>query len=677
MMPFDRLVLSRFPLLLGAAAAAFLAAPPAPAQEAPPPPATDAAIVGQETPIIPLSDVRIGMKGYGLTVFHGTKIEPFPVEVVSVISDFSPGRGTIWIRSDHPILNVSGPVQGMSGSPIFLWDEGEEGTLGEGGRLSGAFAYGYSMVKECLAGVQPIELMRAVGDDIDRTPPEPGATARRAGSPVEAVTLMRRLQSLASARQLRPSHRYRLDALARVMERQVGREVGDAKPLLPEAPRGFDDTGVQRLMLPMSVASPRVAEFGLPLLEPLGITPVAGGIAGPPPAGTDVEGTTYAPGSVLSVPLAFGDLDLSAAGTVTEVRPDGTVLGFGHAMFGEGAVGLPMATGYVHFFVPRITTSFKQMGSLRLLGSLVQDQNAAVAGIDQARYELAPVRIDFEMPGYRESFSYQAVNHPRLTPTLTALLTLQSLTASREFPLEHTVRLTGRLGFSGGRTIEIDSLTSGQGPEAAVLEMMPVVAAMMNNPHENLLLTGVELSATVEPELKVGTLVNARLEKAEVAPGERVRLTATMQPYGRPAELIHAELKVPEGLAEGDYPLALMDASTYTSQVLMSRPHLRATSSVDDLVDTVRRIMAVENDAVYLVLQLPEEGIAIGRSELPRLPSSRKAMIATPTSTLATPFMETAVAVVPTDVVVQGQLAFQLSVRRPAATRLQPVQTTP
>ena len=55
--------------------------------------------------------------------------------------------------------------------------------------------------------------------------------------------------------------------------------------------------------------------------------------------------------SVLSIPLAFGDSDLSAAGTVTDVLPDGSVIGFGHAMFGQGAIGLPITNGFIGEFL--------------------------------------------------------------------------------------------------------------------------------------------------------------------------------------------------------------------------------------------------------------------------------------------------------------------------------------
>ncbi|MEM1027604.1 MAG: hypothetical protein AAGJ38_05940, partial [Planctomycetota bacterium] len=115
-------------------------------------------------PIMSFDDVKVGMKGYGKTVFHGSEVEPFNIEVVSVISDSSAKRGTIWVVCPDDRMMQSGPVQGMSGSPMYLWDEGEEGTLGEGGRLIGAFAFGYAGVNVCLVGVQPIEYMREVGD---------------------------------------------------------------------------------------------------------------------------------------------------------------------------------------------------------------------------------------------------------------------------------------------------------------------------------------------------------------------------------------------------------------------------------------------------------------------------------------------------------------------------------
>ena len=64
------------------------------------------------TPTIPLSDVRRGMRGYGLTVFQGTEPERFDVEVIGVMHNFLPRQDIILIRCSHPTLEHSGIVGG-------------------------------------------------------------------------------------------------------------------------------------------------------------------------------------------------------------------------------------------------------------------------------------------------------------------------------------------------------------------------------------------------------------------------------------------------------------------------------------------------------------------------------------------------------------------------------------
>ena len=70
-----------------------------------------------------VSEVRPGMTGYGLSVFNGTKIERFDVEVVSVLRDFNPKYDVVLIRCHGANLEHSGPIAGMSGSPIYLHDD--------------------------------------------------------------------------------------------------------------------------------------------------------------------------------------------------------------------------------------------------------------------------------------------------------------------------------------------------------------------------------------------------------------------------------------------------------------------------------------------------------------------------------------------------------------------------
>src|SRR5689334_1902715 len=55
-----------------------------------------------------VSEVRPGMKGYGLSVFMGTKIEPFQVEVVSVLHNFNPKYDVVLIKCHGANLEETG-----------------------------------------------------------------------------------------------------------------------------------------------------------------------------------------------------------------------------------------------------------------------------------------------------------------------------------------------------------------------------------------------------------------------------------------------------------------------------------------------------------------------------------------------------------------------------------------
>ena len=98
----------------------------------------------------PVSQVRPGMVGYGLTVFQGVKIEKFQIRVISVMPQQNSGRPLILVMmSGGPITKRhTNIISGMSGSPVYIK-----------GRLLGAVAYGDSGPKEPVAMITPIEDM--------------------------------------------------------------------------------------------------------------------------------------------------------------------------------------------------------------------------------------------------------------------------------------------------------------------------------------------------------------------------------------------------------------------------------------------------------------------------------------------------------------------------------------
>src|SRR4051812_14257980 len=70
-----------------------------------------------------VSEVKIGMTGYGLTVFKGSKIEKFEVEVLAVLKNFNARSDVILIRCKGSYLEHTGSIAGMSGSPVYLTDD--------------------------------------------------------------------------------------------------------------------------------------------------------------------------------------------------------------------------------------------------------------------------------------------------------------------------------------------------------------------------------------------------------------------------------------------------------------------------------------------------------------------------------------------------------------------------
>ena len=96
----------------------------------------------------PLSKVKRGQKGYGLTTFEGTTPKRWEFEVIGVMKNFRPKMSVILVKSADPQMEHPGFWRGMSGSPLFIE-----------GKLACAFSYAWQFSKEPIGGCTPIEFM--------------------------------------------------------------------------------------------------------------------------------------------------------------------------------------------------------------------------------------------------------------------------------------------------------------------------------------------------------------------------------------------------------------------------------------------------------------------------------------------------------------------------------------
>ncbi|HZI95367.1 MAG TPA: SpoIVB peptidase S55 domain-containing protein, partial [Patescibacteria group bacterium] len=114
--------------------------------------------------ILPFKEVAAGMKGIGRTVFKGTTVEEFNVEIIATMENILPKKNLILARLDGGPLRDTGIMEGMSGSPVYI-----------GGKLVGAVSYSWGFAKEPICGITPIEEML---DVLDRGTDLPAGTAK-------------------------------------------------------------------------------------------------------------------------------------------------------------------------------------------------------------------------------------------------------------------------------------------------------------------------------------------------------------------------------------------------------------------------------------------------------------------------------------------------------------------
>lgn len=577
-----------------------------------------------------LDEIEPGMRGYGMTVFAGTEPEPFEVVVRSVEhgSNNKPGKSVIWIECPETRMQKLGPVKGMSGSPIYLWPKGTSGKKGSGGRLIGAFAFGYSGGKGCHVGVQPIRhMLDAAGRTSNSTPPSEslasGSGTRKRNARAAAY--------LANQLGLEPADTWRWDALAHLASGQHPKPSAQAHPQA-----SWSD---KRMMLPLSVGSGWQASLLQPFIEPLGLTAVdfsSGTSSGNTPKWIDPQKIKLKPGSALSIPLAFGPIEMSVLGTATEVLPDGKVLGFGHQLFARGDIAVPMATAFVHFIQPNRSSSFKLGGAISIQGSIIRDEYAAVVGTPKAQFKQIPVTVKSTWPGERIRVDHYKIVH--FKPMLSMLIgtaIMSAINNETDLPEKHTVELNGKITFDNGKSIEIQRILPGTGGSArgaalrSMISFTSPIDTLTDNIYQSINVASVEADVTIRTDVHQAIIRGATLAHKRVRPGQTVVVDVDVEPFQSTRQTHQVKVQIPTDMRPGKYTLYTGGPRTHFTRNFTARPHLRTASNAHELFEAVNRIARLPDNQLYAVIQRPSgnTSLAIGQSELPDLPSSKAVIL--------------------------------------------------
>jgi hypothetical protein len=156
------------------------------------------------------------------------------------------------------------------------------------------------------------------------------------------------------------------------------------------------------------------------------------------------------------------------------------------------------------------------------------------------------------------------------------------------------------------------------------VRMMLLMA--MDNPYCRLPVESVEVEATIEPESRQAEIQEVRPLRNAVRPGGMMPVEMKVRPYRADPRWLRVEVQVPADYAEGSYRLTLCGADEALRSEMREAPARFRTDDMDSLLKILGR--SERRDQLFVRLEAPGDGLAIGRDELPNLPPSMRTILA-------------------------------------------------
>lgn len=517
--------------------------------------------------IMPLKDVRAGMHGIGRTVFSGTKIEDFQVEILGILPNTGPRESIILARLSGGPLDHTGIMEGMSGSPVYI-----------DGKLIGAVALAYPYAKDPIAGIRPIEEMLSVDSAPLSAPP-----ARTIGGS------------------------------------------GDVASLLPARdPSGFADTRMTEVATPLSLSgfTSSAVEHFADGMRKLGLEPRQGISTGGAPENRMGNPALLQPGSMISVELMTGDMSVGADGTLTAI--DGNkVYAFGHRFLDVGPTQIPFTRSEVIALLANLNTSFKISSAHELMGVMAQDRDTGVAGTLGTRAQMIPFDISVTTDKNRvEKYHMQMVNDRFLSPYLMQVATFSAIDATERSSGVSSIAVRGQIEFQNRQQpVLLRNIYAGDGGsamQAATATAVPL-SYLMQSGFNQLRVKHISLELTSFDTNKQLSIGQVYLSRREVKPGDTIEIMTQLEGENGVDLTRSIKYKIPLGTAPGTLYFTVADGQqtglAELKQVISETP-----LSPEQSISTVERLRS--SDKAYIRVWRAEPAYEVGGEELPDPPPS-------------------------------------------------------
>ena len=560
-----------------------------------------AALPARSAELFPLEEVRAGMKGTGRTVFRGQEVGEFAVEILGVLENVGPKQSIILGRLSGGPLERMGVMAGMSGSPVYL-----------DGKLAGAVAYSFPFTTEAIAGIRPIHEMIA---GLANEPASPNAGIRIPSPEVFGGAELYTAELYTAELGLIEAAAWMLPPAAKA--------IGTQPRLAPVA-------------TPVNLAgfSERTLDVFGPHLRKLGLRPMQGVAGGSRSPDTQPGGAALEPGSMITVALIQGDMEVSAAGTVTHIEGN-QVYAFGHRFLSAGPTQLPFSRSNVITLVPNLSNSFKIAGSGTLLGSIVNDQSSGIVGRLGQQPKLVPARLKLSSSRAAEhQYALQLVNDRYLTPYLLQMAVFSAIDATERQVGASTLRVSGAAEFSNGvPALKLDNVFSGSNTTALQLATSTALLLYYALESNDVSLERIHLdieSADEENWLEIDRVWSS---KTRVRPGEVIELSAALKRPDGTETVWTTGYRVPSGAAPGQLQITFSDANSLNLLEWQSLLGLRRSKDTAQSIEALNRVR--RNDRLFVRVWHPQQGFRFNTERLPAPPASVSAILSPATGTSA------------------------------------------
>ena len=549
------------------------------------------------TPILPLAEIKPGMFGEWRTTVAGSRVDSFPMQVVGIAENFiGPQRPVVICKALDATNRLTGPVAGMSGSPVFI-----------DGKLIGAYAYGFTWPKDqALIGVTPIESMFEV--ESNYPPGMPSAGTNRIARPESA-----RQRTLVALAPRPPDPEWLVAPTGGAANLPAPATLQSVmKPLpTPLFVSGISEHVLRRF-------SARLAALGLDVMQaPSGR------------ASHDIDNDPK-PGQPLAGVLMSGDFEFAATGTVTW-RSGNRILAFGHPFLQSGIAEMPMASAEIVTVVQSVQRSFKLSNTGPIIGTIYQDRLTAVAGEVGRKPNTTHFEVQLDAPGGRTRlFQGELFQDQRLGPTISAMSLLESIEDTMESAEPQTIFLDTTLEVAGHEPVKLTDASSGEGAAfPLVIGELEIYEALLNNPCEFPDVKSLTFHARVADGWKSSRLDSLGMDRNVARPGSTLHAVIGLRNYrGEPAS-VPVAVPIPADVTAAEVQLFVGDAD---AALQMDEPPRVPPQTLDQVLGRIRLMRSHQNVCVKLLQTAP--GLSVAGRNLPDLPPSVAAQFASPNSGL-------------------------------------------